>query len=52
MACLALCVVGGPTVGPLIGAAVTVTPRLGWRCALLGHSPVAYHRGYKGLSVP
>ncbi|KAH9808623.1 putative transporter [Teratosphaeria destructans] len=27
----AVCVVGGPTIGPVIGAALTVHPRLGWR---------------------
>ncbi|GMF71650.1 unnamed protein product [Aspergillus oryzae] len=27
----AICVVGGPTMGPIIGAALTNNPRLGWR---------------------
>ena len=27
----AVCVVGGPTIGPVIGAALTVNPNLGWR---------------------
>lgn len=27
----AVCVVGGPTIGPTIGAALTVNPNLGWR---------------------
>ncbi|KAK9366992.1 major facilitator superfamily domain-containing protein [Lipomyces kononenkoae] len=31
MAFLAVCVVGGPTIAPLIGAALTVNPHLGWR---------------------
>ena len=32
MAFLALCVVGGPTIAPVIGASLTVNPKLGWRC--------------------
>jgi MFS family permease len=32
MAFVSLCIVGGPTVGPVIGAALTVSPQLGWRC--------------------
>lgn len=32
MTCLALCITGGPTVGPIVGAALTVNPSLGWRC--------------------
>ena len=27
----AVCVVGGPTIGPIIGSALTVNPHLGWR---------------------
>ncbi|KAF2772010.1 MFS general substrate transporter [Teratosphaeria nubilosa] len=27
----AVCVVGGPTIGPVIGSALTVNPHLGWR---------------------
>ena len=27
----AVCVVGGPTIGPVIGAALTINPALGWR---------------------
>lgn len=32
MAFLALCVVGGPTIAPVVGASLTVNPGLGWRC--------------------
>ena len=32
MSFYALCVIGGPTIAPLIGAALTINPRLGWRC--------------------
>lgn len=32
MSLYAICVVGGPTLSPLIGAAVIENPRLGWRC--------------------
>lgn len=32
MAFAAMCVVGGPTIAPTIGAAITINPRLGWRC--------------------
>ncbi|KAG9784273.1 MFS general substrate transporter, partial [Aureobasidium melanogenum] len=31
MAFLALCVVGGPTIAPIVGAALTVDKHLGWR---------------------
>ncbi|OJJ43873.1 hypothetical protein ASPZODRAFT_73588 [Penicilliopsis zonata CBS 506.65] len=31
MAFMAMCIVGGPTIAPLIGAALTVNPHLGWR---------------------
>lgn len=31
MSLYALCVVGGPTLGPLIGSALVVNPHLGWR---------------------
>jgi DHA1 family multidrug resistance protein-like MFS transporter len=32
MTFVSLCIVGGPTLGPVIGAAITVNPHLGWRC--------------------
>ena len=32
MAFMALCVVGGPCLAPLVGAAILVNPHLGWRC--------------------
>ena len=35
MALMAMCVVGGPCLAPLVGAAVTICARLGWRCMLL-----------------
>lgn len=35
MTFFAVCVVGGPTLAPLIGAALTVNPNLGWRCKQL-----------------
>jgi MFS family permease len=35
MTFLAMCVVGGPTVAPVIGAALTINPRLGWRCMFI-----------------
>ncbi|KAK5996387.1 Major facilitator superfamily multidrug transporter FLU1 [Cladobotryum mycophilum] len=31
MTVLAMCVVGGPTIAPVIGAAITVNPQMGWR---------------------
>jgi MFS family permease len=34
MSFYALCVIGGPTIAPLVGAALTVNPHLGWRCRL------------------
>ena len=35
MALMALCVVGGPCLAPLVGAAIVVNPHLGWRCMSL-----------------
>lgn len=32
MALMAFCVVGGPCIAPLVGAAIVVNPHLGWRC--------------------
>lgn len=32
MTFFAVCVVGGPTLAPLIGSALLVNPKLGWRC--------------------
>lgn len=32
MALMALCVVGGPCLAPIVGAAITVNPHMGWRC--------------------
>ncbi len=32
MAFMSMCVVGGPCIAPLIGAALIANPRLGWRC--------------------
>lgn len=32
MAFYALCVIGGPTIAPLVGAGLVVNPHLGWRC--------------------
>jgi DHA1 family multidrug resistance protein-like MFS transporter len=32
MALMSVCVVGGPCVAPVLGAALTVNPKLGWRC--------------------
>ena len=32
MAFYAVCVMGGPTLAPVIGSALTVHPHLGWRC--------------------
>lgn len=32
MAFFSVCVGGGPTLAPLIGSALVVDPRLGWRC--------------------
>jgi MFS family permease len=29
------CVMGGPILAPIIGAALTVNPHLGWRCKLI-----------------
>lgn len=34
MAMMAMCVVGGPCLAPLVGAATTVNPHLGWRCRI------------------
>ncbi|KAJ9635005.1 hypothetical protein H2204_005960 [Knufia peltigerae] len=31
MALIALCVVGGPCVAPIVGAAITINPHMGWR---------------------
>ncbi|KAA8644135.1 hypothetical protein EYZ11_001705 [Aspergillus tanneri] len=42
MAFLALCVVGGPTVAPVIGAALTVNPHLGWRWTAYMEAIVAF----------
>lgn len=35
MALIALCVVGGPCVAPIVGAAITINPHMGWRCMLI-----------------
>lgn len=35
MTFLAVCVVGGPTLAPVVGAAITVNPNMGWRCKLV-----------------
>jgi MFS family permease len=40
MSFYAICVNGGPALAPLIGAAVTVNPRLGWRCKLYSDSKI------------
>jgi MFS family permease len=32
MTIVAFCITGGPTLGPIIGSALTVNARLGWRC--------------------
>ena len=32
MAVMSMCVVGGPCIAPLIGAALIANPHLGWRC--------------------
>jgi len=32
MTFVALCITGGPTIGPIIGSALTVNHNLGWRC--------------------
>lgn len=32
MSFVTLCITGGPAIGPIVGAAVSVNPRLGWRC--------------------
>lgn len=32
MTFVSLCIVGGPTIGPIIGAALEVNPHLRWRC--------------------
>lgn len=32
MTFVALCITGGPTLGPIIGSALTVNHNLGWRC--------------------
>ena len=49
MALMAMCVVGGPCVAPIVGAAITVNPHLGWRCKLVfvrttkaGMSPLTF----------
>jgi MFS family permease len=34
MALMAVCVVGGPCLAPLAGAAITINPHLGWRCKI------------------
>lgn len=33
MALMSICIVGGPCLAPLVGAAITVNPNMGWRCA-------------------
>lgn len=38
MTFLAMCVVGGPTIAPVVGAAITVNPNMGWRCKLNFHN--------------
>lgn len=35
MTFVALCISGGPTVGPIIGAALSVNSSLGWRCKFI-----------------
>lgn len=35
MAYLSVCIVGGPTMGPIIGSALNVNSHLGWRCMLI-----------------
>lgn len=32
MTFVSLCIVGGPTMGPIVGAALEVNPHLRWRC--------------------
>lgn len=32
MALMSICIVGGPCLAPLVGAAITVNPNMGWRC--------------------
>ena len=45
MSFYAMCVNGGPAIAPLIGAAVTVNPRLGWRCECQEDEEEACHTG-------
>lgn len=38
MAYLSVCIVGGPTIGPIIGSALNANAHLGWRCKLIQSS--------------
>lgn len=42
MALMALCVVGGPCIAPVVGAAILVNPHLGWRCKLSTQSNASF----------
>ena len=48
-----VCVSGGPTVAPLVGAAVTVSKNLGWRCKSMspGHRDLNAFRHYLNLTL-
>jgi MFS family permease len=35
MSFYAICVVGGPALSPIVGAAITANKHMGWRCELL-----------------
>ena len=35
MIALSLCVIGGPTISPVLGSALSVNPYLGWRCSCI-----------------
>lgn len=37
MTFVSLCIVGGPTIGPIVGAALTANPHLRWRCMSAYH---------------
>lgn len=39
MTVVVFCITGGPTLGPVIGSALTVNPRLGWRCTFIHGLP-------------
>lgn len=32
MTFVSICITGGPTIGPIVGSALTISPHLGWRC--------------------